>query len=271
MPKSVVFLDQHRLRVGSCEFHCEHPIGDVPAGRMPVEKRRALVEEYVALCDMTHPRRIIELGVYKGGSTVLLNELADPEKLVAIDVAPGPVPLLAGYIDERGLGTVVRPYFGVDQSDRAQLSAIVRDEFPGEAPDLVIDDASHLYAQTRASFETLFPLIRPGGLFILEDWRWQHKLAQAATTAPRLSERARIAIARRMVDLAEGRAEKEVPLSRLVLELVLVRASSGDAISDVVVGDHWTSVHRGDAPLDGERFRIDDFIHDHFDLLRPLS
>jgi hypothetical protein len=74
-----------------------------------------------------------------------------------------------------------------------------------------------------------------------------------------------------MVDLAEGRAEKEVPLSRLVLELVLVRASSGDAISDVVVGDHWTSVRRGDAPLDGERFRIDDFIHDHFDLLRPLS
>jgi hypothetical protein len=38
----------------------------------------------------------------------------------------------------------------------------------------VIDDASHIYEPTRASFETLFPYLRPGGLYIIEDWQWSY-------------------------------------------------------------------------------------------------
>ena len=40
----------------------------------------------------------------------------------------------------------------------------------GEPLDLVIDDASHLYGPTMASFEVLFPRLRPGGLYVIEDW-----------------------------------------------------------------------------------------------------
>ncbi len=206
----------------------------------------------------------------QGGSTALLSELADPEKLVALDLSPGPVPALVEYIDRRGLADSVRPHFGVDQSDRARVAEIVRREFGSRPLDLVVDDASHLYEASRASFETLFPLIRPGGLFVLEDWRWQHKLADAATESPVLSERARLAIAQRMMDLAEGRMTPDVPLSRLVLEFVLARASSGEAVADVTIGDHWASVRRGRKTLDRERFHIDDIVHDHFDLLPPL-
>jgi hypothetical protein len=36
----------------------------------------------------------------------------------------------------------------------------------------VLDDASHQYEPTKASFETLFPLLRPGGLYIIKDWSW---------------------------------------------------------------------------------------------------
>src|SRR5207237_7250205 len=46
-------------------------------------------------------------------------------------------------------------------------------EFDGPL-DLVIDDASHQYEPTRSSFETLFPLLRTGGLYIIEDWAWAH-------------------------------------------------------------------------------------------------
>jgi hypothetical protein len=40
--------------------------------------------------------------------------------------------------------------------------------------DLVIDDASHIYGPTKASFQALFPLLRPGGLYLIEDWAWAH-------------------------------------------------------------------------------------------------
>jgi hypothetical protein len=40
--------------------------------------------------------------------------------------------------------------------------------------DLVVDDASHTYEATKTSFEILFPLLRPGGIYIIEDWSWAH-------------------------------------------------------------------------------------------------
>ena len=42
------------------------------------------------------------------------------------------------------------------------------------ALDLVMDDASHLYGPTLASFQILFPLLSVGGLYIIEDWAWEY-------------------------------------------------------------------------------------------------
>ncbi len=52
-----------------------------------------------------------------------------------------------------------------------KLHNIVHEDLEGHL-DLVIDDASHMYEQTKRSFEILFPLLRPGGLYIIEDWSW---------------------------------------------------------------------------------------------------
>jgi hypothetical protein len=40
--------------------------------------------------------------------------------------------------------------------------------------DLVIDDGSHAYEPAKGGFETLFPLLRPGSLNVIEDWAWEH-------------------------------------------------------------------------------------------------
>jgi hypothetical protein len=50
--------------------------------------------------------------------------------------------------------------------------------------DFVIDDASHTYEHTRRSFEILFPLLRPGGLYLIEDWAWAHSPAYQGEKAP---------------------------------------------------------------------------------------
>ena len=37
-----------------------------------------------------------------------------------------------------------------------------------------MDDASHTYEETKTSFEFLFPLLHPGGIYVIEDWSWAH-------------------------------------------------------------------------------------------------
>ena len=51
------------------------------------------------------------------------------------------------------------------------LLGIVEQEFGG-ALDMVMDDASHIYEPTLASFQILFTLLPEGGLYIIEDWAW---------------------------------------------------------------------------------------------------
>lgn len=37
--------------------------------------------------------------------------------------------------------------------------------------DLIVDDASHQGGQTRRSWELLWPLLAPGGFYVVEDWQ----------------------------------------------------------------------------------------------------
>lgn len=83
----------------------------------------------------------------------------------------GNTPYFEWFINARGLGDRVTCHWGTDQADVAKLRTIVAADLRGQL-DLVIDDASHQYAPTKASFEALFPLIRPGGLYVIEDWSW---------------------------------------------------------------------------------------------------
>ena len=53
-----------------------------------------------------------------------------------------------------------------DQSDESQLAGLV--ERYGR-PDVVIDDGSHIGDHIIISFRTLFPLLRAGGIYVIED------------------------------------------------------------------------------------------------------
>jgi hypothetical protein len=62
-------------------------------------------------------------------------------------------------------GRRIRTFRG-SQADPAFLQEVVRQV---GAPDIVIDDGSHRSEHVIASFKTLFPLMRPGGLYACED------------------------------------------------------------------------------------------------------
>jgi hypothetical protein len=101
--------------------------------------------------------KMIEIGVFDGGSLEMWRRYFGPQaSIVGIDINPR----CADCVDPPN---VVR--IG-SQADRAFLEGVVA-EFG--APELILDDGSHIAKHQRASFEILFPLLQDGGLYIIED------------------------------------------------------------------------------------------------------
>jgi predicted O-methyltransferase YrrM len=241
------FFGGHTFRVEDIEFVSTYAPSTVD--RFCILKTEEQLEFYVELCERFAGGSIVELGIAAGGSTALLALLARPRRLVALELDAKPVEALDTLLRQRGLGGTVHPIYGVNQADRRALIEVMRDEFRDDALDLVIDDASHLLAETTSSFETLFPYLRPGGLYVIEDWNSAHLFADQVGATMR-----------------DG-VPFTTPLSPLLMDLLLVRASSGDVVSEIRVGNLWATIERGSAVLDPETFRVSDHYVDHYELL----
>jgi predicted O-methyltransferase YrrM len=268
-----------RFRIGDVEFRCSFERGSAP-NRFYIRKHRKQVESFLSVFDRFPDANVVELGIMEGGSTALAALAAAPRKLVAVELQAERVTALDQLIEGEGLGERVRSYYGVDQSDRGRLSEIVTGEFGDKRLDLVIDDASHRLEPTRASFETLFPRLREGGLFLIEDWRWQ--IRKAAAVAERLADPdspAKPRFEKRLAELGrlkdrerEGAAKpREPPLPALVVELMLVKGESDKYVSEVTIGPWWVAVRRGGGDLDTEAFRLADVYTDRMGLLPPRA
>jgi predicted O-methyltransferase YrrM len=147
---------------------------DPGSGRLTLFKEREMMEAYQPIIDEFRGANVVEIGIYLGGSTAYFAAALAPRRLLGFELAAERVALLDEHLAAEGLTGSVRLHYGVDQSDGEVLVAAVGDHLDGEPIDLVIDDASHRYAPTVASFEALFPLVRPGGLYVIEDWRPFH-------------------------------------------------------------------------------------------------
>jgi predicted O-methyltransferase YrrM len=216
-------------------------------------KPRHMIERYQALLSGLRPTRMIELGIFQGGSAALFALLARPDRLVALDIEDDPVRGLEDFIDGRDLRDRLHTHYGFDQSDGDGLRRLIADEFGDEPIDLVVDDASHLLVPTRASFNALFPHVRPGGIYVIEDWSWLHEaevavLAEYAAADPPRRER--------LEEQARARRQVDTPLSVLVFELILASAYAPQAFGEILVADRWAQVVRGQGTLDPDTFNV---------------
>ncbi len=132
-------------------------------------KHHAFLDFYDKVKERSNPKDIMEIGMFEGGSMVYFDKLFKPTKLVGLDLRAAPIEPLEDYCEDKDH---IKTYYGRSQDKEGTLQA-ARENFP-TGIDLVVDDASHLYAQTRATFEMLFPLVRTGGTYIIEDWAWSH-------------------------------------------------------------------------------------------------
>jgi predicted O-methyltransferase YrrM len=250
------------FRVGDVGFRCGF---DESSGRVfSIVKDPTGIETYLEMVERFQGENFVELGISFGGSVALTALVAPPRKLAAVDLKTDRVEALDELIAERGLGERVRLHYGVDQADRDRLAAILDEEFGDEPLGLVIDDASHHLDETRASFETLFPRLRPGGLFVIEDWNHDHLLGRIVAAA--LADPSPEALAQ--FDAAEA---PNPPLTRLVIELILAQAESDEFVREMELDRMWARIYRGSGELDASEFRVADLITSDFGLLSALS
>jgi hypothetical protein len=200
-------------------------------------KLKSLVDEYARFWRHTdfRPRSILELGMWDGGSVAFWNLCFSPEMHVGADIQDrDDSEYFRRFVESRDASDRVKTHWRVDQADSMTMRSIVDGDMGGSL-DLVLDDASHRYAATKASFETIFPRLRPGGLYIIEDWAWGHW---------------------RAFQSPDHALAKEQSLTDLVRELTEVVGSTVDVISDLTIYHGFAVVQRGDASLEDD-FRLE--------------
>jgi SAM-dependent methyltransferase len=180
------------------------------------------------------PRRMIEIGIHDGGSTIYWQHRHNPKRLAAFDISPA-APFFTAYLASNKLTDVVHVHLGVDQADADRMRSAIESDFGGEPLDAVIDDASHQYAETKATFETIFPYLRAGGAYVIEDWAWGHTHNWPA-----------------------GAWADKPLMSPLLCELMLVCGHGGGVIDKVEIDRRFAVIWRGSTELPRDRFRLAD-------------
>lgn len=131
---------------------------DYPHGYLPDYERIA--------AELGPCAHVCEVGVWRGGSLEMWQELFPQGVVVGVDIDPGMRwPPGAGKVvmaqDDPALPAAVQ----VAASGLRGYSLIDPFFF-----DLIVDDASHIGPLTQATFELLWPMVGAGGYYVVEDW-----------------------------------------------------------------------------------------------------
>ena len=170
--------------------------------------------------------------------------MCHPDKLVAIELEYNQkrVKPITNYIESRGRSEFLKIYYGLDQADVDGVSSLLQSEFGDPPLDLVIDDASHNLDETRTTFSVVFPFMRAGGIYIIEDWKWAHQNIHNKTDP-------------------EGLRPGQPPLTILAFELLLVLASTKGLIADIRFDRNSIFIQKGDVKLNNDQLVLADLYH----------
>ncbi len=222
MVERVVWTSESTFAVDGVEYVCDLYGARVPhEPRFCVLKHPRVIERYIELLDGLRPDIVVEVGIFEGASTALLHQLARPSQLIAFEYNREPLNAkLDTFIAQDNRSGSISVHYGVDQSDTKRLSSILSNELGDTPLDLVIDDASHLLDPSRATFNELFPRLRRGGLYVLEDW--------AIGLGPNTTD-------------PSGKPR----LVELVHDIVRTKGARPSLIGDISITPAWTVITRG--------------------------
>jgi cephalosporin hydroxylase len=233
--KPIEWKNQTEFSVDGVKFFCslDDYTRKTDNDRIIILKDRGSLESYRQVLSNTRVRNLLEFGILEGGSAVLFTLLMELERFVGIDIrdsARGIEPFLARH----EVGKKIKFHFSVSQSDERSVRKLIKSEFAKSPIDLIIDDASHEYAHTKRTFEIAFPHLRPGGLYVIEDWGWPHWRGYNGLMG-------------------------EPAMSVLIFELVMLCATSQEVVSDIRIFPSFAFIRKSEAATDLLDFSIEKF------------
>lgn len=109
-----------------------------------------------------HRIKILEVGVAGGGGLQMFRDVFEAEDyhVLGVDIDPK-----AGTLDDQGQDRVLTA-----SQDDPGLPLVVESKW-GRFH-LIVDDASHLAGPTSVTLSNLWPLVIPGGFYVIEDWNY---------------------------------------------------------------------------------------------------
>ncbi len=181
---------------------------------------------------------VLLIGSGENGATAFWNEVLQPQKIVVIDPAEMPgTGFFARYLFSNGLQARLKTYWCTDPLDTAGLATILDEEFLEPLDLIIAGGGAPFYEPARDLFEFLFPRLREGGFYFLENWGWKHWPAFQNNDHP-----------------WAGRT----PLSKLVEELTLaavrVTMSESQPVSSLHLAQGFAAVERGRIPEGSIRY-----------------
>jgi hypothetical protein len=195
-------------------------------------KTQAYLSFYDSLRACT-PKEILEIGMFEGGSLVYFDKLYSPKMLVGVDIRRTPIAALERYRQSR---PHIKTYYGRSQ-DQAPTRGAAQSNFP-KGIDLVIDDASHDYEKTKATFLNIFPLVKAGGHYVIEDWGWAHRPSYQQSDAT-----------------WSGRPA----MTNLIFELTVMTAVSR-VMDSVTISEHLVCIKKGRGMLPPSKLDLSGYI-----------
>ncbi len=117
----------------------------------------------------TRPLNILELGTRNAGSLALFGRYFLQSRIVGLmQQRPDP----GAYEQLKAVGPMARVDLCTGSpADRVLIDGILDAHFHKDPLDIVFDNASHLYDDTKKTFDHLyFSRLRPGGYYVIESW-----------------------------------------------------------------------------------------------------
>ena len=134
------------------------PLGVIPSPKAyDTDKvQQGYMPSYNAIADLLGgAARVCEVGVWRGGSLSTWRDLFPKGLIVGVDIS-------AGALWPEDTVQVIC------SQDSPELPSLLREH--ADAYDLIVDDASHDGIKSGATLDLLWPLVSPGGFYVIEDW-----------------------------------------------------------------------------------------------------
>jgi len=212
-------------------IHAKNPMREKKANKVNCDlimlKDQEKMDDWEKRVRNRKVKRVLEVGINKGGSIPYIFDLLQADFIVGVDIIE-PVPGLFKKLDGSRLNGKYALYFDTDQTDRAALNGICERHFKAGL-DLVIDDASHLLHHTRESFEILFPKLRPGGLYVIEDYVWAHNAGFGM--------------------LAPKRYKGHPTMVQVLFEIAMLYSTKRDWIRKIIMDSNTITIIRGSGKI----------------------